>query len=1312
MKCKILSVLLIPALVISLLLPVAALGEPLSAPGETIIIETAEDFLSFAKLCVLDSRSRDITVILKTDLVLEENTILPVPTFGGTFDGGGHTIRGLRITDEVSPAGLFGSLQPTAVVKNLHLCAEVTPAGECGAAGGIAGENYGKIENCTFEGTVHGHMNTGALVGSNFGSVLSSSAKGTVVGDSRTGGIAGYNDGRISGCRNEADINAESVDPTLNPTKIDLDFSLDFSRISKTDVGSAASDSGGIVGYSDGEVTTCTNLGTVGYPHIGYNLGGIAGRNSGFMDSCENRGAVSGRKDTGGIVGQLEPHIVRVLSQDYLETLSKQFQSLGGLVSVAGGDGAEMGQKVQDRLQELSAYESTAVSAVGDLASAASGGEIDEGALSTLGSAVQGMVNVSGVMRKDIGDGVDDLTGDISAIAGQIAAISRTFALATEDAKQDTFTDLSDVDVSAITAGRILNCVNIGAVDADLNVGGIAGTMGIEATADPEDNMPEGSLTQRRRYELKVIADSCENAGSVTAKRSYAGGICGRMELGLITECRGYGRIVSDSGDYVGGIAGLAGGRVRDCFAKCTLSGNRYVGGIVGCGVDVDIHGESSTVADCYSMVDIQDAAQFYGAVSGDYAGVFTGNYFVSDTLAGINRVSYAALAEPVSYEKMQTLRKLPESSRELTLRFVADGQTVKTVPFHYGDSFDDTVYPELPRKEGCYTRWSIRDLSNLHFDTVVEADFLPYITSLCSEECRNGERPVFFVQGQFQERDSLTITPGETAYSGHKVLEHRHLTIPADGLAEHTVRYLPEEENVQIYLLKSGKWSAVHPRQMGSYIAFETAGMDVELVVTKADSIGILTMIIAVAAVGAVVVLSAVAAKRGTLSVLRQKFHGKIHLPKSAKWIFILLVVLAAAALAFRGLMPQTKTMQAVRIYDIVHDFLSTDEQRFFLTVDARTEDRSLNFSADVQTMEYSGKKLSIITEGSRSLYYCDGVVMLENGDAFRLNTAAPDYSELLGAVAELVCGVEIASSDGVYTVTAEGEQALALARLLMPELRSLLPDAVVLTVELRTEEGTLTELSVSGAGNLTDSVRSPFSLLAVAQMAQPQTVQIPDSVSRKVESGAYDAHRVYSGELVQLLQAWSRISRQQATGARVELTAQCGSLSVDETLDAFGWRFDEGRIFSVVKSGKPLYYGGGKVCRANGGLLTANGDELNPAKLSEVLYRAFRDADFKSRKETDATVYTVSLDSAGMEELAIAVVPQLQKFDISYTRGTLSLTLRSGSIELVQLSCAGSAKLAALSADVYLSAKITPDASMEVPPLPDAVRENLLQK
>ena len=94
-------------------------------------------------------------------------------TFHGTYDGGGHTISGLKVATEsdVEYTGFFGYLGTNGVVRNLRI-ANSTFSG-WGKVGTIAGESVGSIINCRVESDVtvkpgnnqSGYYHFGGVVG-------------------------------------------------------------------------------------------------------------------------------------------------------------------------------------------------------------------------------------------------------------------------------------------------------------------------------------------------------------------------------------------------------------------------------------------------------------------------------------------------------------------------------------------------------------------------------------------------------------------------------------------------------------------------------------------------------------------------------------------------------------------------------------------------------------------------------------------------------------------------------------------------------------------------------------------------------------------------------------------------------------------------------------------------------------------------------------------------------------------------------------------------------------------------------------------
>ena len=187
------------ALLLALVLAAAPLTG-LAAPEEEgdIYIRSAADWAELVRRCRLDSYSQGRTVYLTCDI--DAAGLEAIPIFRGTLEGGGHTIKGLRLTGEGSRQGLIRFLEEGGAVRNLTVWGTVAPAGSCEAVGGLVGVNRGVVYRCRFEGAVEGGSAVGGLVGVNEagGEILVSTAAGRVVGEHSTGGVAGENSAALS----------------------------------------------------------------------------------------------------------------------------------------------------------------------------------------------------------------------------------------------------------------------------------------------------------------------------------------------------------------------------------------------------------------------------------------------------------------------------------------------------------------------------------------------------------------------------------------------------------------------------------------------------------------------------------------------------------------------------------------------------------------------------------------------------------------------------------------------------------------------------------------------------------------------------------------------------------------------------------------------------------------------------------------------------------------------------------------------------------------------------------------------------------
>lgn len=269
-------------------------------------IDTADKIYAFAaavnggKTAINGELTADITVnnnvVANGALNTDANTVaafrpwIPIAsggTYDGTFDGNGHTIKGLYYHTDGQGAGFVYVLNGT--VKRLTLSESYMYA-EDGHAGGIASNIYSgaTVADCTYTGVVKtNEWPVGGIAGGITAVVQKDSKvencenRATISGGNSLGGIAGYCYGEIIACYNAGSIVSNRIFV------------------------------GGIVGVlSQGTVLNCGNVGSVtGATNYGSpsGVGGVVGSvelDPSVVANCYNAGALTGT-EPGSILGNL-----------------------------------------------------------------------------------------------------------------------------------------------------------------------------------------------------------------------------------------------------------------------------------------------------------------------------------------------------------------------------------------------------------------------------------------------------------------------------------------------------------------------------------------------------------------------------------------------------------------------------------------------------------------------------------------------------------------------------------------------------------------------------------------------------------------------------------------------------------------------------------------------------------------------------------------------------------------------------------------------------------------------------------------------
>ena len=249
-------------------------------PGYTIegngsyTVTSADGLINVAEL--VNGGKTDINITLDKDIDLTGKGWTPIGTnyenrYKGTFDGRGHTIKGLTVTTNDQFVGLFGYLDRAGTVKNVVMeDIQITSNHVLmsGNTGGVVGSSWGTIENCSVSGSVSGTVYVGGVVGVQIGgSITGCSSSATVKGTVDVGGVAGQTNSSttLTACYATGNVIIE-----INPKKNIAGGSL---------VGMNAGSSL-LACYATGNVTSTGS--STGKVHIG----GFLGNNYTTMTAC------------------------------------------------------------------------------------------------------------------------------------------------------------------------------------------------------------------------------------------------------------------------------------------------------------------------------------------------------------------------------------------------------------------------------------------------------------------------------------------------------------------------------------------------------------------------------------------------------------------------------------------------------------------------------------------------------------------------------------------------------------------------------------------------------------------------------------------------------------------------------------------------------------------------------------------------------------------------------------------------------------------------------------------------------------------
>ncbi len=554
--------------------------------------------------------------------------------------------------------------------------------------GGLVGYNTGHLASCSASGEVLGDSRVGGLVGYSYiSSIIACYATGSVSGYEDIGGLLGINRGGIIDSYSLADVEA---DYTSGGLVGDNQGSVVDCYCSGTIT--ARDQIGGLVGINRGIITASYSSATV---NGRYEVGGLVGYNSSSaeIDDCYANGNVIGYSCVGGLVGN-NVYVSRmgmILSGTILNCysvahVSGDYYYIGGLVGSFGDDGISgsfwdiqtSGQvdvyagvgKTTLEMQDPQTFIDAGWDFVGapdkpgntwaepegggypvlkwqvshlpELPAFPGGtGENDDPYLISTAEELNSIGNNPRLMDAHFKliNNIGLAGADFRIIASEYFQFQGTF-----DGNDHTISNFSYTSTEAtavgffryVSNGRISN-LGLIAPDVHVDEGNFHGSLVGLLTEGTVTNcyVESGSVTGQDETGGLVgengsggLIMNCYFTGDTTGRDSV-GGLVGN-NLGSIKASYSYSDV--EGRNAVGGLVGrCAPGEAVNCYARGNVTGEWYVGGLVGSNGSGRSHGVGN-IHSCYSASTNLTGKQKGGLLGADWGGAIKNCFWDTET--------------------------------------------------------------------------------------------------------------------------------------------------------------------------------------------------------------------------------------------------------------------------------------------------------------------------------------------------------------------------------------------------------------------------------------------------------------------------------------------------------------------------------------------------------------------------------------------------------------------------------------------------------------------------------------------------------
>ncbi|MBR3839509.1 MAG: hypothetical protein IKM20_00050 [Erysipelotrichales bacterium] len=259
------------------------------------------------------------------------------------------------------------------------------------------------------------------------------------------------------------------------------------------------------------------------------------------------------------------------------------------------------------------------------------------------------------------------------------------------------------------------------------------------------------------------------------------------------------------------------------------------------------------------------------------------------------------------------------------------------------------------------------------------------------------------------------------------------------------------------------------------------------------------------------------------------------------------------------------------------------------------------------------------------------DDALVLENGKAYKVNSSNNrNLLELVYTLFEVTETLKTEELDKtIYTIEAHDENAEALMSVLVPSTEGQLANAKNTIVRIIAKDDILESIEVEGSATLRNSTETEIQAqMIISNFSEVNDYKFPDKIKNVILNVDTNSLPAMSEDMYRLLLAFVDFNAKAQSGL-VKVNVSSGSINIDVEQDFGEFVSQTSKLSSTSQIDK----------------------------IPDLIYEICLNGDFSSEKIGSSYVFSVKLDGEDMNQLAMAIVPEIALQNVNFTNGLVEV-------------------------------------------------------